>query len=115
MSYVTDKFKAGNVKTRGKVCGWYFEESSEFRPLMRDAMAQLLEAGLVTQEHVEATEIAEAEHAEKVLTAYAKSEEEFWNNPDNLEAQNERRFEMRAAFGPGTEVVNVFTGRKTKV
>lgn len=27
----------------------------------------------------------------------------------------EEEFEMRAAFGPGTEVVNIFTGKRTKL
>lgn len=49
------------------------------------------------------------------LNEYVENEEKFWTDPDMEEARNERLFEMRAAFGPGEEVVNVFTGRKTQL
>lgn len=42
------------------------------------------------------------------LAAYRKSMENYVPSDEEL-------FEMRAAFGPGTEVVNVITGKKTKL
>lgn len=114
MSYVINKFNNGNVKIQANVCGWYFEESKEFRPLMADVMQELLDAGLITQKHVDATKIAEAVHTEKMLMEYAKNEKEFWDNPANEEAQNERLFEMKAAFGSGETVVNALTGMRFK-
>jgi len=32
----------------------------------------------------------------------------------NAEPSDEERYEMRAAFGPGVEVVNILTGRRTR-
>lgn len=49
----------------------------------------------------------EAESA-KSLAAYRKSME-------NHRYSDEEMFEMRAAFGPGTTVVNVLTGKRTKL
>ena len=48
------------------------------------------------------------------LAEYIKHEEEFWTAPEYEDARREREAEMRAAFGPGEEVVNVFTGRKIR-
>jgi hypothetical protein len=48
------------------------------------------------------------EHTSAVIAKYVKSQK-------GREVSAEERFEMRAAFGPGTEVVNVFTGRKVRV
>ena len=115
MSYITDKFEAGEVHYRGFVLGWYFESTNEFRPLMNDAMAELHEAGLANASEVEATATAHKEHTEKTLTEYFESQEKFWNDPANADAQREQLSEMRAAFGPGETVVNVFTGKEHKL
>jgi len=113
MGYITDKFNQGEVHIRENVCGWYFETTDEFRPLMEDAMSELLEAGLITNRQVAATMVARNIHTEEFLTKYVDTEREFWSDPANTTAQREREFEMRAAFGEGEEVVNVFTGRRT--
>jgi len=47
-------------------------------------------------------------HTTKALAAYRKAME-------NHVPSDEEMFEMRAAFGAGTEVVNVITGRRTKL
>lgn len=111
MSYMTDQFKAGEVHIRGKVCGWYFVETTEFRPLMGDAMKELNDAGLVSLSHVDATATARDEHVSITLLAYAKSQDELWNNPANADAQREQLFGMRAAYGAGETVTNCLTGR----
>ena len=111
MSYILEKFDEGEVHIENNVCGWKFD-SGEFRPLMQDAMTELLEAGFITNSHVAATMVARTAHEKATLEAYAKNEEAFWRSTDNVEAQGERLFEMKAAFGEGAEVVNVFTGRK---
>jgi len=115
MSYITDKFNTGEVHIRENVCGWLFEKSNEFRPLMDDAMTTLLKAGLITSAHITATNVAREIHTEEFLARYIDTEREFWSNPANADAQRERKFEMRAAFGPGENVANVFTGRKVTV
>lgn len=112
MSYITDQFQTGQVTIHKKVCGWYFNETDEFRPLMSDAMKELNEAGLVSLAHVDATAHAYSKHAEQTLIAYAKRENEFWANPSNAEAQRERSAEMLAAFGAGETVVNALTGQE---
>jgi hypothetical protein len=112
MSYIAYKFDNGEVTMRDLVCGWFFPETNEFRPLMQDAMDELLRTNRVTLAHVGATEIARDAHIAEVLTSYVKSEEGFWSNPEHINEQNERLAEMQSAFGEGAEVVNALTGRK---
>jgi len=117
-SFVVRKFKEGEVHVRAYdniefVCGWYFESTKEFRPLASDAMAELREVGFVTENMVANTADAYQIHTEKTLKEYAESQERFWTEPEFEDARREQMAEMRAAFGPGEEVVNVFTGRKT--
>jgi len=114
MSYILDKFEAGEVHIENNVCGWRFEEC-DLRPLMQDAMIELLEAGHVTNKHVAATMVARTAHEKVFLEEYFENQKEFWSNPDNEEAQREQEAEMRAAFGPGETVVNVFTGKEHKL
>ena len=115
MSHVVDKFKAGEVHiNEDGACGWLFD-SGEFRPLMADAMYELVDAGLVTEFIAQCTEEARVKHTREVLAAYTKQQEKFWSEPEYEEARNEQMAEMRAAFGPGEEVVNVITGKRTKL
>jgi len=104
MSYMTDKFEAGEVKIRGQVCGWEFDDG-EFRPLMQDAMDELYNEGFVTQNHVMDTAVARGKHEAEFLAEYVANH--------SGEASAEEKSEMRAAFGAGSTVVNVLTGRKT--
>ena len=75
MSYITEKFTAGEVVIKDFVCGWEFAEGFdggyEHRPLMADAMKELLEAGLVTEQHVEATKVGALSKSQ--LTAFIDS------------------------------------------
>ena len=108
MSYMIEKFNEGEVHMRDYVCGWYFEETNEFRPLMNDAMQELCDAGLVTQAHVVATAKARSDHEDETLRAYIDREL-------NRTYSDEEKFEMRSAFGPGETVVNVITGKRIKL
>jgi len=92
MTYITEKFTDGNY---------------EHRPLMADAMKELLEAGLVTEQHVEATEIARSINLQKNLGIYKQAQAE--RTPEEIA---EERFEARAAMGAGVKMVNVVTGEK---
>lgn len=47
--------------------------------------------------------------SERLLAAYRRAQENM-----SAEARAEQAFEMRAAFGPGVDVVDVFTGRKVR-
>ena len=71
MTYIIEKFEAGEVVVKDFVCGWEFAEgfdgNYEHRPLMADAMKELLEAGLITSEHVDATATARSINLQKNL------------------------------------------------
>ena len=111
MSYITDKFENGEVVIKDFVCGWEFEKgfhgTYEHRPLMADAMSELLEAGLITQQHVDATEAAREVSNKLAIEAYIKAQAN--RTPEQIA---EERFEARAAVGPGEKIVNVFTGER---
>ena len=111
MSYITEKFTAGEVVIKDFVCGWEFAEGFtgeyEHRPVSADSMKELLEAGLVTELHVEKTDIARTANLKKNLSFYKKARAN--RTPDEI---REERYEARAAMGPGVKMVNMFTGEK---
>ena len=111
MSYIIEKFKAGDVVIKDFVCGWEFEEGFdggyEHRPLMADAMKELQEANLVTQQHVMATANAEKINTEKNLNIYEEAQANR-----TVEQIAEERIEARMAMGPGVKMVNIFTGER---
>ena len=111
MSYITEKFTAGEVVIKDFICGWEFAEGFdggyEHRPLMADAMKKLLEAGLVTEQHVEATEVARSISVKQSMEVYRQAQ--ATRTPEQIA---EERFEARAAMGPGVDMVNMFTGEK---
>jgi len=106
MSYMIDKWNAGEVKTQDGACGWLMSDG-EFRPLMSDAMAELKDAGLVDQTTVTRTAVARDIHTKAVLEDYRVAQ---LNR--SAEQIREERFEARAAMGPGVEMVNIITGEK---
>lgn len=112
MSYMIDKWNAGEVVVIADVCGWEFKEGFdggyEHRPLMADAMKELLEAGLVTTEMVEATETARHVNTNHNINIYLEARAN--RTPEQIAEENA---EMRAAFGPGETVVNVISGERT--
>lgn len=57
--------------------------------------------------NLEAHEMARKAEDSALIAAYVAGRERRGYS-------DEERFEMRAAFGPGVEVVNVFTGRTTR-
>ena len=111
MNYILNKFEAGEVISKGFVCGWEFEAgfdgNYEHRPLMQDAMDELLKAGYVTGRHVEATREARELNNSKNIAVY-------------MQAQNNRSPQQRAldhaeataAYGAGETIVNVITGEQ---
>ena len=107
MSYMIDKWNRGEVHTQDGACGWYFESTGEFRPLMSDAMAELREAGLVDDATVERTAEARDVHTQKFLEEYRIAQANR-----TAEEIAEERFEARAAMGPGVEMVNIVTGER---
>src|SRR6056300_1756226 len=109
MSYIIEKFNAGEVKIVAGVHGWYFEEGfhgvPEHRPLMADAMKELLDAGLCTESDVEATAAAREVSNKLAIAAYIEGQKN--RTPEQIA---EERFEARAAFGAGEKIVNIITG-----
>ena len=55
-------------------------------------------------------DVARSRDAAEVIEAYRKAQAR--RTPEEIA---EEKAEMRAAFGPGVEVVNVFTGERTKL
>ena len=107
MSYMIDKWNAGEVHTKDGACGWYFESTGEFRPLMSDAMEELQAAGLVDETTVAVTAEARDRHTQQFLAEYRAA---MANR--TAEQIAEERAEARAAMGPGVEMVNIVTGER---
>ena len=106
MSYMTDKWEAGEVHIQDGACGWLMADG-EFRPLMSDAMQELKDAGFVDETTVTRTSVAREIHTKKFLQEYTIAQKNR-----TAEQIREERFEARAAMGPGVEMVNIITGEK---
>ena len=104
MSYMIDKWNAGEVKQQNGACGWLMADG-EFRPLMSDAMQELKDAGLVDQTTVTRTAVARDVHTTAFLKEYRAAQ---LNR--SAEQIREERWEARAAMGPGVEMTNIVTG-----
>ena len=99
MSYITEKYKAGEVKFQGLAVGWYFKETNEFRPLMLDAVMELYTKGYIDEDIVYATAQAREKHTEK-----------FFKNYNPAPYADEDIYEMKFVFGDDADVVDVFSG-----
>jgi len=106
MSYITDKWNAGEVHIQDGACGWLMADG-EFRPLMSDAMQELKDAGLVDTQTVTRTAVARDIHTTAFLKEYRTAQ---LNR--SAEQIREERFEALAAYGPGETVVNIITGER---
>jgi len=106
MSYITDKWEAGQVHIQDGACGWLMADG-EFRPLMSDAMQELKDAGLVDVQTVTRTAVARDIHTTAFLKEYTIAQKNR-----SAEQIREERFEALAAYGPGETVVNIITGER---
>ena len=106
MSYITDKWNAGEVHIQDGACGWLMADG-EFRPLMNDAMQELKDAGLVDTQTVTRTAVARDIHTTAFLKEYRTAQ---LNR--SAEQIREERWEALAAYGPGETVVNIITGER---
>ena len=106
MSYMTDKWEAGEVHIQDGACGWLMADG-EFRPLMSDAMQELKDAGFVDETTVTRTSVAREIHTKKFIEEYTIAQKNR-----SAEQIREERFEALAAMGPGVEMVNIITGEK---
>ena len=106
MSYITDKWLAGEVHIQDGACGWLMSDG-EFRPLMSDAMQELKDAGLVDTQTVTRTAVARDIHTTAFLKEYRTAQ---LNR--SAEQIREERWEALAAYGPGETVVNIITGER---
>jgi len=103
MSYIIDRFNEGEVKFQDGAAGWLFD-SGEFRPLMDDAMAELLDADLVSQETVDITRNARDIYVEKSLQEYVRAQAA--RSPEQIA---EEQAMARAALGD-VPITNIITG-----
>jgi hypothetical protein len=79
--------------------------SSGYHP-MDDMLAAWVTLNLITEAQARATSAARAAETAAFLAAYRA-------NPPEM--TDEALFEARAAFGPGTKIVNVITGQQTQL
>ena len=104
-SYILNKWNTNQVHiAEDGAVGWLMSDG-EFRPLMRDALKELSDAGHIDQATVERTNKARAVYTERTLREYAEAQRN--RTPEQVA---EERAEARAAHGPGVKLVNVFTG-----
>tara|TARA_X000001036_G_C20660574_1_gene798756 strand:+ start:37 stop:402 length:366 start_codon:yes stop_codon:yes gene_type:complete len=106
MSYMIDKWNAGEVHVEDGACGWLFD-SGEFRPLMADAMQELKDAGLVDETTVTRTAVARDAHLKEFFAEYTIAQKNR-----TAEQIREQRMEARAAMGPGVDMINCITGER---
>ena len=106
MSYILDRFEAGEVHVEQGAVGWLMSDG-EFRPLMSDAVAELKDAGCIDSTTVTRTAVARKLYTERTIAEYTAAQK-------NRTAEQilEEQFEARAAMGPGVEMVNIFTGER---
>ena len=106
MSYMINKFEAGEVHVQEGAVGWLMADG-EFRPLMSDATKELKDAGKICATTVIRTEVARKLYTTKVLAEYTVQQKNR-----TAEQIREEQFEARAAMGPGVEMVNIITGEQ---
>jgi hypothetical protein len=82
-----------------------FDLKSEFRPLNKENVKELFEAGLITEVTVEATNKAYKEYLADFFADYTKNQANR-----TQEEINEQRSEARAAMGSGVKMMNIITG-----
>tara|TARA_Y100000593_G_scaffold14449_1_gene27436 strand:+ start:7222 stop:7662 length:441 start_codon:yes stop_codon:yes gene_type:complete len=99
-----EKFAKNDHRIEDGVLLWNTNDRSP----MNDMTTRWLELGLITQEVFDATEIARDEQNAAFFADYKVARAN--RTPEQIA---EEQFEMRAAFGPGVEVVNVITGERT--
>lgn len=109
MSYVVDKWNAGEVAFQDSAVGWKMQDG-EFRPLMSDALEDLFQEGLITESVVRATKVAREYYDAKCINEYVENRAK--RTPEQVA---EEQFELQAAFGPGAKVVDIFTGETTDI
>ena len=106
MTYILDKWNAGEVHIQEGAVGWLMDDG-EFRPLMSDAVAELKDAGKIDSTTLTRTAVARKLYTQRTLAEYSLAQKNR-----TAEQIAEERFEARAAMGPGVEMVNIFTGER---
>jgi len=99
---INDQFAKGRV-----VDGVYRWDSNDRIPF-EDMLADFVNNGLMDAEVFYTSAKVRKEEDAASIQAYIESQK-------NVKPSEEELFEMRAAFGPGERVVNVFTGRVTQL
>jgi len=81
---------------------------SNDRVPFEDMITDFAEAGFISSESIELSKEARSTETSAFLKEYAAAQAA--RTPEQIA---EEQFEVRAAFGTGVEVVNVFTGERT--
>lgn len=108
MSYTFDRFTEET---------FYDRENEVYRWKSNNAVPPqdvLEEVGLDNETIVKSNDIRSAEQA-AFVAEYIREQERFWNDEEFASERQERMSEMRSAFGKGTNVTNIFTGRTISV
>ena len=105
-------FENEKPRLRGKLAETYMDNGavrwvSSDNAVPADIMDFWHEEGMVDVDTVKRTAEARSADAEKHIAAYIEARANMTD-----EQRAEEAFEMRAAFGAGETVVNVFTGEK---
>ena len=100
---LAENFANAYVDSNG-VVRWKSNDRVPFEDMVTD----FAEAGFVGKSAITLSELARQADTSAFLAEYATAQAN--RTPEQIA---EEQFEMQAAFGPGVEVVNVFTGQKT--
>ena len=119
MTYIVEKWNKGEVyyqgifgngvaKDRKELMDFEpvgFDLKSEFRPLNKENVKELLEKGYINEITAEATNKAYKEYLADFFADYTKNQANR-----TQEEINEQRSEARAAMGSGVKMMNIITG-----
>lgn len=97
----------------------YFDENGIVRWDSNDSVPpkeileyNIYEGGKIGWDTYRKSEKVRQEELSIFLSNYRKSQQEFWSNPANKEAQEEQIADARGALGPGVTLVDVVSGHK---
>ena len=123
MSYIIENWNKGKIYYKGifgngvakdrdelmdfEPIGWVDKNEENFKPLNKEQVKELFEAGLITEVTVKKTIIADEKYKADFFAEYIKNQANR-----TQEEINEQRFEARAAMGSGVEMINIITGEK---
>ena len=101
---IKQDYLSGKLVVKYGVARWKSNNSV----IPEDCLEMLVESGVAKNLDVERTKRVRERETKKFLCEYKKKRE-------NYVPSAEERYEMEAAFGKGTEVVDIITGKKIRL